>query len=40
MPTLNKTRYAILGVLSIKPGSGYDMRIRFPMYYRDFRVFI
>lgn len=26
MPKINKTRYAILGVLSIKPGSGYDIK--------------
>lgn len=26
MPKLNKTRYAILGVLSMKPGSGYDIK--------------
>jgi PadR family transcriptional regulator, regulatory protein AphA len=26
MPKVNKTRYAILGVLSIKPGSGYDIK--------------
>jgi PadR family transcriptional regulator AphA len=26
MPKVNKTKYAILGVLSIKPGSGYDIK--------------
>lgn len=26
MPKPNKTRYAILGVLSMKPGSGYDIK--------------
>ena len=26
MPKVNKTRYAILGVLSLKPGSGYDIK--------------
>ncbi|NPV89167.1 MAG: PadR family transcriptional regulator [Firmicutes bacterium] len=26
MPKINKTRYAILGVLSLKPGSGYDIK--------------
>jgi PadR family transcriptional regulator, regulatory protein AphA len=26
MPKINKTLYAILGVLSIKPGSGYDIK--------------
>lgn len=26
MPETNKTRYAILGVLSLMPGSGYDIR--------------
>ncbi len=26
MPKANKTRYAILGVLSMKPGSGYDIK--------------
>lgn len=26
MPKINKTRYAILGVLSIAPGSGYDIK--------------
>ncbi len=26
MPKINKTRYAILGVLSIEPGSGYDIK--------------
>ncbi len=26
MPKINKTRYAILGVLSLAPGSGYDIK--------------
>ncbi len=26
MPKINKTKYAILGVLSLKPGSGYDIK--------------
>jgi PadR family transcriptional regulator AphA len=26
LPKINKTKYAILGVLSIKPGSGYDIK--------------
>jgi PadR family transcriptional regulator AphA len=26
MPKVNKTKYAILGVLSLKPGSGYDIK--------------
>lgn len=26
MPKINKTQYAILGVLSLKPGSGYDIK--------------
>ncbi|KNY28871.1 PadR family transcriptional regulator [Pseudobacteroides cellulosolvens] len=26
MPKINKTRYAILGVLNIAPGSGYDIK--------------
>lgn len=26
MPKVNKTQYAILGVLSLKPGSGYDIK--------------
>jgi PadR family transcriptional regulator AphA len=26
MPKINKTKYAILGVLSIRPGSGYDIK--------------
>jgi PadR family transcriptional regulator AphA len=26
MPKVNKTRYAILGVLNLKPGSGYDIK--------------
>ncbi|MGA9048227.1 MAG: PadR family transcriptional regulator, partial [Dehalococcoidia bacterium] len=26
MPKINKTKYAILGLLSLKPASGYDLK--------------
>jgi PadR family transcriptional regulator, regulatory protein AphA len=26
MPVVNKTKYAILGILNLKPGSGYDIK--------------